>query len=102
MPSIFLCPVACMQHAFLRTQLSGMLSCATFACSKEARKKKLKESAAKMKETGATTSAFGDSKYGLPEDATSPNMRALAVRPLLCCAEPAVLRCAVMCCAGVC
>lgn len=48
-------------------------------CRKEARRQKLKESAAKMRSSQKGEAAFADSKYALPEDATSPNMRALAV-----------------------
>ncbi|KAI3436147.1 hypothetical protein D9Q98_002204 [Chlorella vulgaris] len=42
---------------------------------KEARKAKLRESAAKMKQSGKIEPSFQDSKYSLPEDATTPNMR---------------------------
>ncbi|KAL4435932.1 hypothetical protein ABPG77_000694 [Micractinium sp. CCAP 211/92] len=42
---------------------------------KEARKQKLKESAAKMRASQKSEAAFEDSKYSLPEDATTPNMR---------------------------
>ncbi|KAL4458828.1 hypothetical protein ABPG75_013693 [Micractinium tetrahymenae] len=45
---------------------------------KEARRQKLKESAAKMKASQKSEAAFADSKYSLPEDATTPNMRTLA------------------------
>ncbi|PRW59722.1 Helix-hairpin-helix DNA-binding class 1 [Chlorella sorokiniana] len=42
---------------------------------KEARKQKLKESAAKMKASQKSENAFADSSYSLPEEATTPNMR---------------------------
>lgn len=53
-------------------------------CRKEARKAKLKAAAAKMKQSQTTEAAFADSKYSLPEESTTPNMRTLAVRVALC------------------
>ncbi|KAL4859144.1 ABC transporter G family member 9 [Chlorella vulgaris] len=61
---------------------------------KEARKAKLRESAAKMKQSGKIEPSFQDSKYSLPEDATTPNMRGPAVADVAAastCATLAVL-----------
>ena len=46
---------------------------------KEARKAKLREAAAAMKAKGITEDAFKDSKYALPEEARTPNLRTLSV-----------------------
>lgn len=37
------------------------------------------QAAAQMKEKGKTKDAFADSKYSLPEESRTPNMRTLAV-----------------------
>jgi hypothetical protein len=45
---------------------------------REARKAKLKAAAELMKNKGKTADAFDDSKYSLPEESRTPNMRSLA------------------------